>query len=127
MFVAWADVNPIGVVVFFQGQDAFSVKTFSDVGAAVGAAVGFDVSASVKETNYWFTGNISTFRAKDFEGKRLEFNAAISVGADVGVSISVSQPENKEGYLIGVGLSAGAGIPTFITGNANLGRTILHE
>ena len=125
------DFSPISIGIVFQGQDKWETFTFGDFGGldeyGESWAFGLDLSGSIEETNYWYTGDIENFRIETFNGKRTEVNIGGSYGIDLGIGVSASDPDAYGGRLIGVKAFIGVGwSPFVISGNINRGKTIVY-
>ncbi len=120
-FGSGGDVSPIGIIIMLQGPDAGEIGFFSDAGGGAG----MDISGSLMEGNYFYTGNVDNLRLETFNGQRFSINAAMSFGADVGACITLSKYDEYGGRLVGTSLSVGFGapFPWVLSGNANYGVT----
>ncbi len=118
------DSSPYGIVLMLQGPQAGQWRTLSDVGWGLGV----DVSASLEQTNLWYTGDLNNFTFKTIEGKRHEVGAALSFVVDLGATASLTTKDRYGGRIIGLGFSVGVGapFPWLLSGNYNFGETFIH-
>jgi len=125
------DWTPIGIGTVFKGKDRGKLFGYTSIASIDNLgykdllwAYGFDMSVSLKETNYWYVGNIDNFSIQSFNGYGYEFNLAGTVLADFGITIGTMEPDPVHGgYLIYVGFSVGVGVPSGMSGNINKNQT----
>ncbi|REE00184.1 RHS repeat-associated protein [Marinoscillum furvescens DSM 4134] len=117
------DMNPISYGTILQGKDKGTGFILSDGGIGVG----LDVSGSVDGTVYFYTGDLDDFSVNSLNGPRVEGNFGASFFADLGVGVAVSEEDRFGGRVIAVKGFIGAGIPTYVGGNANWGETFIQK
>jgi hypothetical protein len=116
------------------GVDAILIKRGPHKGEiiAIGSAAlaaGFDVSASVVVTKYYFSGSLKFLKPSSFEGSFLSISAAFTFGIDIGAKASWSYVEtvkNNFAYMYSLSYSLGVGIPSPFgpwNASANVGYT----
>lgn len=111
-------MEPFGVLTLYAGPNAGTMTYGS--GSVGGGWIGANVS--INTTKYYYWGNRNDLSLNNFIGWNSgEINASVSVGLDVGGTISYVKTKSG-GYLIGVTTSLGVGVsPSMI--NGYLGRT----
>lgn len=117
------DMNPISYGEILQGKDTGKGFLMNDGGIGVG----LDVSISAEVTLYFYTGEINDFSLMSLSGQRVEGNFGVSFGIDFGLGIAVSKLDYYGGRVIAVKGFIGAGIPTYVGGNINMGETFIQK
>jgi len=116
-------MNTISYGTILRGKD----KGTGFLLSGGGYAVGLDVSGSAKGTVYFYTGDINNFSVNSLNGPRVEGNFGFTYFMDLGFGVSVSEPDDFGGRVIGISGFFGAGIPTIVGGNVNWGESFIQK
>ena len=110
--------TPAGLGLILRGPDRFKAFGFSGCGAGAGW-IGADGSIAV--TYFFYTGDVNKFDRFSLSGQAWEVSVSCGEGWCLGVNVAIAQDPITEAYIIGIGLSAGAGVsPTFFTGQDSM-------
>jgi RHS repeat-associated protein len=98
--------SPWGYLFILKGKDEFKGKHITDINIGPG----WDISATVIKTDYYYTGNPNELTLENFEGPKISVNFSYSyMGVEVTGTISFSNVNNF--LLIGISTGAGIGMP----------------
>ncbi len=119
-------VKPVGVLIPLRGPDAFKGFLFSEVATGGGFDMSLEVNFNVHKV---IIDDVSKITAQTFAGPRAEVNFGAKALGSVGLSGSASLPNFDGSYVpvLSGSVSLGVAVPTpfGVSGNANVGWTII--